>query len=439
VERTADLWNQTARVQRFDMAADRPAGWVVPLLIGKPLSAERQSRIRCSLITALTHPVTEVRWFAAWGVGKNLWAIDRNLALRCVNALALEATQLRRAVEAERERLLKEQDFNRYHAGEWFDRVAGTIAADIRRRFLGGGEIPDDAIQALDGSEWYGAEASGRILAILDEVPGEPAAVTGFTQLARTLVGWWDADDEGHRSPHEGRRQRHYESESALAELLESFLMRAPGAVSATILQPILEAVDRHPKQIERIVQGLVFAEDRRPNTPQFWYLWSLFADRVLQATWLPDLDGEYAEGRQMVSAIFLGPWWKEHVRHWRSLDGYANRVHGLFEDLPASSTVLEHYVRFLHHVGEQSLPEAFIRIMKRLQRGDPRQMLRKGNTVFLLELLLQRYVYGRPLELKRQNDLRNAVLGLLDVLVENGSSAAFRMRDDFVTPLPMV
>jgi hypothetical protein len=31
---------------------------------------------------------------------------------------------------------------------------------------------------------------------------------------------------------------------------------------------------------------------------------------------------------------------------------------------------------------------------------------------------------------------MRAAILFLLDALVETGSSAAFRMRDDFVTPL---
>jgi hypothetical protein len=97
---------------------------------------------------------------------------------------------------------------------------------------------------------------------------------------------------------------------------------------------------------------------------------------------------------------------------------------------------MLDDYLRFLYHIGEQSLPRSFIPIAKRLQQGDPAQMLRKGNTVYLLEVLLQRYVYGKPLELKSQSDLRDAVLLLLDMLVEQGSSAAFRMRDDFVTPM---
>jgi hypothetical protein len=52
-----------------------------------------------------------------------------------------------------------------------------------------------------------------------------------------------------------------------------------------------------------------------------------------------------------------------------------------------------------------------------------------------MLEVLLQRHVYARPLELKRDPALREAILYVLDVLVESGSSASFRMRDDFVTP----
>ncbi len=217
---------------------------------------------------------------------------------------------------------------------------------------------------------------------------------------------------------------------------MENFLLRTAEAAATSILQPILDVIDRHPREVQLFLLGLVGAEDRQSNTSQFWALWRRFAERVRQATWLPDIDDEYAQGSEIILAIFLGTRWKEGVRHWRSLEGHAGNVHALFEDLPPSSTVTDDYLRFLYHIGEQSLPAAFIRLARKLQRGDPAVMLRKGNTVFLLEVLLQRYVYGRPLELKRQADLRDAVLHLLDLLVEHGSSAAFRMRDDFVTPV---
>lgn len=440
VEQTADHWNQTARRQRYEMAADRPCAWVLPLLLGKPLSNTLQARVRQALLAALTHAIFEVRWYAACGISKNLWAIDRELALRCVNALALEARMVQEATDEERSRLLREGEFSEYHGGGGVDRVEASVAANVRQRFHETDGIPDDAVQTYDPTRWFGAEANTYIPAILGQAPYEGAAVEAYRRLAHTLIAWWNADDARRRSrDHEHCPERSHETESAQMDLLENFVLQTASADAETITRPIVDAVDRHPNKVHWFLRGLIGVEDRQPNTVQFWSLWRLFAEKVWHATWLARIDAEHANGGEMLSAIFLGTWWKEEVRHWRSLEGHAEHVHALFESLPACSMVLDNYVRFLHHVGEQSLPEAFIRIMKRLQQGDSRQMLRKANTIFLLESLLRRYVYSRPLELKRQNDLRNAVLGLLDLLVENGSSAAFRMRDDFVTPWPVI
>ena len=97
----------------------------------------------------------------------------------------------------------------------------------------------------------------------------------------------------------------------------------------------------------------------------------------------------------------------------------------------------LDDYVRFLYHVGERSLPGAFMRIANRLKASTIESPLQRADVVFRLEVLLRRYVYGKPFALKQNNKLRDAALYLLDRLVEEGSAAAFKMRDDFVTPLP--
>jgi hypothetical protein len=424
VEREGDNWNRFARMQRFGMSADRPCAWVLPLLLGKSLGDAQGSRVRRVLVIALTHAIDEVRWHAAWGVGRNLWEIDRELTLRCVNALATEAILVQQAADAELSRP--------YPDRRQIDDIEAEAASVIRQQFFEPDGISADAHRTFDPTRWFGAEANKFILAILGQAPTEAVAIAAFQRLATTLVKWWDADDDRHQK----RPERNYETEPVLTGLLEDSLLRTTTVDATTIIKPIVDAIDRHPDKVYWLLLGLISVEDRQPNTPQFWSLWEQFADGVRRASWLVRIDDEYASGSEMIAAIFLGTSWKEEVRHWRSLEGHAEHVHTLFEDLPASSTVLDNYLRFLYHVGEQSLPEAFIRIARRLQQGDPRQMMRKGDTVFLLEVLLQRYVYGRPLELKRQGDLREAVLFLLDLLVENGSSAAFRMRDDFVTPI---
>jgi len=424
VMRRADVWDYRARMQRFEMSADRPCASVLPLLLGKSLPKSQQVCVRESFVTGLTHAVNEVRWYVALGVAWHLGSFDHDLALRSVNALAAEAT----LVDDARRR----EEGLPYQKRRQIDDLGHEAASVIRQRFWQTGAIASDAYQKLDISEWFGAEANKGILAILGQAPTEPAAIAGFTRTAQTLVAWWDADD----AQDESRHQRNNETQTALSQLLQDFLMRTSQEAAKLTLLPILDAIDRHPREVHWLFQGLITVEDNEPNTSQFWFLWRSFAAKIRCAKWLADVDDEYSAGGEMVSAIFLGPWWKENVRHWKSLEGYAGHIDTLCEELPPSSTVLHDYVRFLYHIGEQSLPQAFVRVAKYLQHGDPQEMLKKTDTTFMLEVLLQRFVYGRPLELKREHAIGDAIIFLLDSLVESGSSAAFRMRDDFVTPV---
>lgn len=421
----ANEWNHLQRVQRFDMAGDRACAWVLSLLLTKSIAETQRSCVKEAFAVALTHPTDEVRWYAVWGVAEHLLSADRALAMRCINAIAMEAT----LIETERHAL----DSLPYNQRRQMDGIAEEAATTVRNAFSEPDGIDSNAYESLDVSEWFGADANGRILTVLSNAQDDPAAVAGFVRAAQTLVEWWDADDERDRG--RGRRERDHDSEAALSKHLQSFVMRTSVESAKSILEPILGAIDRHPREIHWIVQGLTGIEDSRPNTPHYWCLWELFADGVKRAKWVAGLDDEHPMGSGVLSAIFLTSWWKDNVRHWRSLEGHAHHVHALFETLPPSSIVLDDYARFLYHIGERSLPDAFVRVANSLKGENVQAMLAKTNTVFLLEVLLQRHVYGRPLELKRDANVRQAVLCLLDILVENGSSAAFRMRDDFVTP----
>ena len=416
VERKGYHWNEPARIEEDSMSVDRRCSYVMPLLLEKSLSEAQQVCARQMLVLALTHAIDEVRWYAASGIGRYLWAIDRELAIRCVNALATEAMLVQDEADADSKRPRPDE----FSHGRPIDDIKAEFAPVVRERFDKEDGISDDAHRKFDSTREVGAEANRQIIAILGRAPTEPVAIEAFERLAHTLVGWWNAD----------------KTERTPLGLLSDFLLRTSLEVATSILQPILDAIDRHPREVHGILRELIDFENCEPNTAQFWSLWKLFADKVRCAQWLAQIDDRHTNGTEMVSAIFLGNLPKKEIRHWSSLDGNSNHVHALFEDLPPSSTVLDAYVRFLYNIGDQSLPDAFIHIANRLQEGDPQQMMRTGDTVFRLEVLLQRYVYGRPMELKRQRELREAILSLLDLLVENGSSAAFRMRDDFVTPV---
>jgi hypothetical protein len=423
ISRHADQWGTIDRVQRFSMLADRPCAFVVPLLLSKPLTEAQTPRVRQAFIAALTHPIDEVRWYAIWGMNDKVWTANPALALRAVNAIATEAALADRDWNAEENK--------RYDKRRTPDAISAAAAADVRGRFWTEREIAEDAHIRFDITEVFGAEAHAKVLAILGQVPNEPLAVAAHRRASEDLVECWNREHD--RSP--DRRDRNFHSEQAISDRIQQFVMRASDADAEQVLQPILEAVDRHPREVHNVIQGFTNSEDSNPNTPHYWFLWNLFAERVKRAKWLGHLDREHPHGSEVLSTIFLTAWWKDGVRHWRSLEGYAHNVDALFDALPPIWIVLDSYVRFLYHIGERSMPAAFVRIANALRRGNPADMLRESNTVFMLEVLLQRHVYARPLELKRDPALREAILYVLDVLVESGSSAAFRMRDDFVTP----
>ena len=421
IERTGDRWNGHLRGQRNSMSADRPCAWVLPILLGKSLSDGQWTRVSQTFVIALTHVIDEVRLCAASGIGRYLWTIDRELVLRSVNALATEAIIVQFEIN---------EDSNLvYSDRQDFDDIRGKAASIVRQRFYNSNGIADDAYLEFDPTRDYGVNANRQVLVILGQASSEPAAIAAFARLAHTLLGWWNPAAEN-------RRKRDHHLEAELQQLLPEFLLRTPVSAATQILQPILDSIDRNPREVPRLVRGLISFENRLRNTAQFWSLWQLFADRIQVARWLAGLDAEHSTGREMISALFLGTSWKENVRHWPSLEGNAHHIHKLFESLPLSSTVLDAYVSFLYQVGEKSLPDAFIRIAQRLQQADSSQLVLEGNTVFCLEILLLRYVYRQSLKLKRKRKLREAVLVLLDFLIENGSSSAFRMRDDFVTPI---
>ena len=379
VERKGDHWNMSARIRKDSMSVDRRCAYVMPLLLGKSLSEAQRACVRQMLVLALTHAIDEVRRYAASGIGKYLWKIDRALALRCVNALATEAMLVQDEADADSKRPRPDE----FSHGRPIDDIKAEFAPVVRECFDKEDGISDDAHRKFDSTREVGAEANKQIIAILGRAPTEPVAIEAFERLAHTLVGWWDAD-RIERTP---------------LGLLSDFLLRTSLEVATSILQPILDAIDRHPREVHGILRELIDFENCEPNTAQFWSLWKLFADKVRCAQWLAQIDDRHTNGTEMVSAIFLGNLPKKEIRHWSSLDGNSNHVHALFEDLPPSSTVLDAYVRFLYDIGEQSLPEAFIHIVSRLQEGDPQQMMRTGDTVFRLEVLLQRSVYGRPME----------------------------------------
>jgi hypothetical protein len=375
-------------------------------------------RVATAFIAALTHPNLEVRAYAASGI---VFGRDRAIAIRSVSALALEAKLVDEAIQSRSAK-------NTRGARAGVASAARDAAAFVRSHFWDGG-IPSDAYQKLDVSRGLGSRVCALALSIFIHAPDEPESVEAFASASEWLVQAWRRDDDDHAK----QSRRNFEFESELRDLLVRFLMASTDEAMQRVLAPVVQATEHHYREIGSFIGALILHEDRAFRPERFWQIWQLFALTISQASWVSDLDKPYARGHEVISAIFLGDGWREGVRHWKSLDGYGHFIDRLLASLPVSSTVFGFYVRFLYNVGAKSLPTAFVQVAE-MERKSP-GILEESNSIFTMEVLLLRYVYGAPRELKDRKELRVAVLFLLDALIEGASSSAFRMRDDFVTP----
>ena len=95
--------DEMLHAQRFPMASSRAAARILPLLL-KDADESGRHRICEAIAVALTHPIDEVRQYAAVGIGQFLWDIDPDLASACVAGLIEYARMRRRSYGAWRKR-----------------------------------------------------------------------------------------------------------------------------------------------------------------------------------------------------------------------------------------------------------------------------------------------------------------------------------------------
>ena len=412
VERDSDNDDHTTHISIDSMDADRHGAYVLPKFLAYNPG---DTKILKAVAKAITHETVQVSLWAAEGTSEYLMAEHKEMMLRCVGTIAMQANLLE-----------KHREQGNYGDGPDIQHVR----TQVRDAFVEGAIDAEKELAALNLATWQGRDVVPRVLSILGKVPDLALSKNFFTRAAQAVVASWTAERQGWSDG------RDFEFEDDTMTRLATASLTLPCEEALLWCKPFLDAVEKYPKEVTVFVEFLILQEDLSPSHEScFWDLWKGFADRVVDAPWLPRVASDYSTGADLVSKILFRLSWKEGVRRWHHLGGHEQDVDDFMSRLPATASVLQAYSHYLYEIGEGALPKAFIVLANRLEVGNAADLLSDGNTIFFLESLIQRYVYGQPLRLRSDPTLREAVLVLLDQLVDAGSSAAYRMRDDFVTP----
>ena len=420
VEKDSDTEDHMKQIANNPMSADRHSAYVLPKLLsnnpGNAALLEATAR-------AITHACDQVALWAAEGAGEYLDLEFEDLTMRCVGAIAMQANLL--------DKHRKHDDSQGIMSQSADSSAVQHVRNQVRAAFVAGTINVGENLQALDFTSSSCRQVAESVLVILGKAPNLSLSMDFYKRAAQAVVASWGAEYQDWNSG------RDYTFEREAMRRLAGISLALHGDAALSSCGPFLDAVEKHPKEVATFVDILIAEEDRSSSEKSsFWHIWDAFADRVLDARWLPSIGSEYSVGMDLVDKLLLRMPWNDGVRRWHRLDGQEQSIDEFTTRLPVSTLVLSAYASYLYMSGDRALPRAFMVVANQVEAGDPNELLSDGNTMFCLESLLRRYVYGQPLLLRTDPNLRQAVLVILDHLVNAGSSAAYRMRDDFVTPL---
>ena len=367
---------------------------------------------------SLTHTSPAVCLSSAKGVGEHLEPKHRNLALQCAGTVAILSNlsagtgqcQAREGRTSIPDRPEDKQD-----------------APELARRALVNRSVDTKAeLEDLDLASRHGRDAAVYIVYMLGRAPDLSVTKQLIAKVGRAVVGactdehevLWSPDQEfGHRVM------------DGLAEIILSL----PHTMR-DYFQSFLKMVDTRPDRVAFFIGSLTTHMDGSSAGRPFWDVWDVFADRITKSPWIYDTVSGNSKGATLIRRMMFDPGWLEGPRRWEYLVGHEERVCGFVNRLPPTPYVLASFAHYLYVSGAGSRPLPLKTVAGLLRTGNPTKLLDNEDTVYCLACVLQRYVYGRPAMLKTDRALRKDTILVLDRLVDAGSSAAYRMRDNFAT-----
>ncbi len=411
IERDGDGRFLMARVLA-DTAGAEYAAFILPSILARDPGNKRIMR---TVIQAATHGSAKVSIMAAGGVVEYLGSQHRGLALRCAGAAAMLSNSL---AQYERQRVRGGQ------AESDEKRDMRNLLERVRGAAMDGSVDTKEELTKLDIGSQHGRNAALYTMSMLRGAPDIPLAKDFIVRVGQAVVDAWTAERE---SP--GGHADVLAWNNVTDGLADALLALPPDDVSRCCW-PFLDAVDQHPDKLAWFVATLVRRGGASAKS-SFWHIWRAFAGRIVNAWRASGIRTRSYADADLVNRMLFNIGWIDDPRKLPLLVDHEDDVNNFVTSLPAEPSILTSFAHYLYSVGESALPEALVVMAGRLQAGGTLD----GNAAFYLAATLLRYVYGQPQPLKADPSLRNATLMILDRLVEAGSSAAYKMRDDFTTP----
>lgn len=408
------------RIQRFSMSSQVAAAKVMPFLL-ECVDEHVRQRATEAVAIAITHAVEEVREHVSLAIGMHLWDRDSELALFCVRALLSLAE-------------LQAISYEKWASQDWQSR--GTWDDFIRPEWRQARQRISDRKELVPiQHSLSGLPADIEILGLVANIIARQyhlaEAHEFYLRVAEYFVTQWEKDRRNTQN------DRDFEGEAVLRRQFAIFLVRCDPLTASKLWAPIVGAIDKHPREVSDFFDAVVVSEDTAQKGAAFWRIWNDTREAIFS---IPDFENRLGSDRSGLSKLassllFDGVMWKEDAREWKPACGHEAELQEFARRTAAAPPVFKSLIRLISGIGAFLLPQGVLWIDEALQKGSSHELVGGRNELFELARILTPLVFGRTASISGNQKLREATLRILDTMVAQGSSAAYRMRDFLISP----
>jgi len=213
---------------------------------------------------------------------------------------------------------------------------------------------------------------------------------------------------------------------------LAYFVLSVPKKEIKDYLKPFLDNFIAS-ESIADLFQEFIFAEDRLNTYDNFWEVWNLFKEKVIEVCKSGD---KYGYVNDIVkSYLFAKIRLEETIKNWHTLkysDEYFFRE--ISQKIGHCPSCLYSISKLLAGIGNLYLNEGISWISEMLHKN--KNLITsnlENNTIYYLENITRKYIYKNRESIRKTKKLKDEIIIILNFLVEKGSVIGYMLRENIL------
>ena len=223
-----------------------------------------------------------------------------------------------------------------------------------------------------------------------------------------------------------------YSLKHRFLEKLADFILNLTKNEIEKYLKPFIDNFSIS-REMAEFFQMFMTVEDRLNKYEEFWTVWNLFYDKIVE---ICNKQSFYNYTQEILHSYLLA--WldlKEDVKEWHPLrDREKLFFKKVAEDIGHHPSVLYSLSKILNDIGSNFIDDGVMWISNILKKNKEliSQKL-ETNTIYYIENIIRRFIITNRQKIKTTLQIKKKVIIILNFLVERGSVTGYLLREDIL------